>query len=314
MKNLNAKFHQGIMFHHFHDDKIFKKSQGSINETQFYKIIKVIGRKNILDAHEFYKKYKLKTLKHRETCLTFDDGLKCQYEIALPVLENLNIKAFFFVNTLSYEDKYQMLEILRYFRTNYFKNMNDFYDNFFSYFEKNSLNEFFKKNKSLIINKLRLYPFYSKNDIKFRLIRDNFLNYEGYLKIMRKLFKEKKFKISSVKKKLYFSKQELKSLDKKGHIIGLHSHNHPTRIDKLNIKQQLNEYSQNQIILSKILKKKPIDIKFMSHPCGNYNQKTLKILNELGIKMGFRHNLEKKSIKKLEIARMNHANIIRNYL
>ena len=47
-------FFHGIMFHHFHDENLHKKSQGSINQDDFYKLIKFIGRKNILDANEFF--------------------------------------------------------------------------------------------------------------------------------------------------------------------------------------------------------------------------------------------------------------------
>ena len=51
MKN---KFYHGIMFHHFHDNKKHKKSEGSISKDNFYKIIKYIGKKNILNASEFF--------------------------------------------------------------------------------------------------------------------------------------------------------------------------------------------------------------------------------------------------------------------
>ena len=43
-----------IMFHHFHDDLAHKKGQGSISKDNFYKIIKFIGRENILDADIFF--------------------------------------------------------------------------------------------------------------------------------------------------------------------------------------------------------------------------------------------------------------------
>ena len=48
--NQHNNFYHGIMFHHFHDDGIHKKGQGSIDKDDFYKIINFIGRKNILDA------------------------------------------------------------------------------------------------------------------------------------------------------------------------------------------------------------------------------------------------------------------------
>ena len=37
----NNKFYHGIMFHNFHDEKLHKKSQGSISKDNFYKIIEI---------------------------------------------------------------------------------------------------------------------------------------------------------------------------------------------------------------------------------------------------------------------------------
>ena len=44
--NKNSNFFHGIMFHHFHDGKLNKQGQGSINKDDFYKLIKFIGSKN----------------------------------------------------------------------------------------------------------------------------------------------------------------------------------------------------------------------------------------------------------------------------
>ena len=48
--NRKNNFYHGIMFHHFHDDKLHKRGQGSINKDDFYKLIKFIGRRNIIGA------------------------------------------------------------------------------------------------------------------------------------------------------------------------------------------------------------------------------------------------------------------------
>ena len=92
--NKNNNFFHGIMFHHFHDDGIHTKGQGSIDKDDFYKMINFIGRNNILDADIFFEKFKNNKLKEKEVCLTFDDAIKCQIDVALPVLEELKIKSF----------------------------------------------------------------------------------------------------------------------------------------------------------------------------------------------------------------------------
>ena len=38
--NQNNNFYHGIMFHHFHDNGIHSKGQGSIDKDDFYKIAK----------------------------------------------------------------------------------------------------------------------------------------------------------------------------------------------------------------------------------------------------------------------------------
>ena len=115
--NKNSFFH-GIMFHHFHDDNIYKKCQGSINQDEFYKLIEFIGRDNILDAGEFFNRFKENKLSKKNVCFSFDDSLKCQFDIALPVLEDLIIKSFFFVYCSIFKYEPHQLENYRYFRMN----------------------------------------------------------------------------------------------------------------------------------------------------------------------------------------------------
>ena len=48
----------------------------------------------LIIMHSAFTRLKEKKLKKNNVCLTFDDSLKCQYDIALSVLEDLNIKGF----------------------------------------------------------------------------------------------------------------------------------------------------------------------------------------------------------------------------
>jgi hypothetical protein len=82
---------------------------------------------------------------------------------------------------------------------------------------------------------------------------------------------------------------------------------------------QEKEYKKCVSIISKILGKSVDTIKYMSHPCGSYNEDTLQILKKLGIELGFKQimTIEKeKGMNKinnsfLEIARQDHADIIK---
>ncbi len=316
--NNNNNFYHGIMFHHFHDNGIHTKGQGSISKDDFYKMINFIGRKNILDADVFFEKLKNNTLKKNDLCLTFDDAIKSQIDIALPVLEDLKIKSFFFVYTSVFEGKPDNLEVFRYFRMNYFDNVNDFYNNFYKVLDKN-LKNFFENNDEKIQSKKIKFPYYTIEDIKFRLVRDMFLTKKQYEEIMFLMMKEKKFNFKEFYPRLFFDSNDLKKLDSLGHLVGLHSHNHPTILEKFDYDEQKNQYELNLSTISKILNKPKSDIKYMSHPCGSYNDNTLTILKELGIELGFKQIMTiepEKDMKKinnsfLEIARQDHSQIFK---
>jgi peptidoglycan/xylan/chitin deacetylase (PgdA/CDA1 family) len=306
------------MFHHFHDDGIHTKGQGSISKDDFYKMINFIGRNNILDADVFFEKFKKNKLKEDEVCLTFDDAIRCQIDVALPVLEDLKIKSFFFVYTSMFEEKPDNLEIFRYFRMNYFNSVDEFYINFYKVLNAD-LEEFFNKNKNVIKNTKIKFLFHSIEDIKFRLVRDRLLTKDEYEKNMSLMMKEKNFQPKKHYSQLFFDKKDLNQLNSLGHLIGLHSHNHPTLLESLSYDEQKLEYENCISVISKIIDKPKNEIKFMSHPCGSYNNHTLEILKKLGIELGFKEIMTadpERGMKKinnsyLEIARQDHAEIVK---
>ena len=316
--NKNNNFFHGIMFHHFHDDKLHTKSQGSISRDDLYKMIKFIGKKNIINADIFFDKLRNNKLKKNEVCLTFDDAIKSQVDIALPVIEDLRIKSFFFVYTSIFEGKPDLLEVFRYFRMNFFDSVDQFYLNFYEILDEN-LSDFFKSKKMKISSIKRRCPHYSYEDIKFRLIRDIYLDKTQYEKIMIDMMKERKFKFEKFYSILFFNKDDLKKIDALGHLVGLHSHSHPTSLEKLNYDKQKDEYKKNLSLISKILNKPHNKIEYMSHPCGSYNANTLKILRELNISLGFKQTMKfepERNMKKinnslLEIAREDHSMIFK---
>ncbi len=309
-------FFHGIMFHHFHDEKIHLKSQGSISKDDLQKLIKFIGRKNILDANIFYKNLKNKKLKSNQVCFTFDDGIKSQIDIALPVLEEFKIKSFFFIYTSFFDGNFDNLEIFRFFRAIYYQNINSFYKEFNKYVN-HDLDKFFKLQNQEIEYKKKHQPFYSIEDIKFRLIRDKLLAKKDYEEIMLNMMKDKEFNPKDVYANLFFSKDDIKKLDSLGHEVGLHSHEHHTLIEELSYDEQKNQYEKCKSIISKILDKPLNSIKTMSHPCGSYNEETLRILKDLGVDLGFKNIMKiEKGMKtinnsNLEIARINHALVMK---
>ena len=308
-------FNHALMFHHFHDDNKHKKFQGSISKSQFVKIIKFIGRKNIIDPKEFIEGVNKEKNKNK-VCLTFDDGLLSQYDIALPVLEKYQIKAFFFPHTSIFTNSVDYLETYRYFRVNYFDNINNFYSSFFQV-SKLNVNKILSQKK--FVNEIKRIkkkaPFYSQNDIKFRIIRNNVLSTDDYNRIMKRMFIKKNFKPSSVKNLLFLKKKNIVSLVKSGHIIGLHSHTHPYRIGSLKLKDQKKEYLKNIEQVSRISDFKKTSYKSLAHPSGSFDKKMFPFFKKQKIKIAFRHIMtgdgNKINRNIYEIARQDHSNILK---
>ena len=298
----------GIMFHHFHDEKIHKPGQGSINAETFKDIIQYLKvNYKILPPNQFINKLKSKSLQSGDITLTFDDALRCQYDIALPILQTFSIKAFFFVYTNAFSYNPDPLEFYRDLRNNYFDNIDDFYEKFFELFEKNFPILYIKFNKNYEDHYLSEFKFYSENDKKFRFIRDQILGIKKYYEIMETIIIDINYSKELRREKLFMSIKNLKDIINDGHQVGLHSSTHPTNIDKLSYEKQLKEYRINYDFLKTKLGITPIS---MSHPCGKYNESTLNILDTMKIQIGFRSSLKINYAKShLEIPREDHSNI-----
>ena len=306
-----ASFSHAIMFHHFHSEW-HPKVQGSINEKQFEQMLDWLSERcTLIDAEEYADKLDRNTLQEKEVCLTFDDALLCQFEVAYPVLKRRGLRAFFFIYSSPFNNEPDNLEIFRYFRTVAFDDINQFYKLFF----KRVMNEdevAYVAEKELFeqLNYLASSPFYSNEDKWFRYLRDRVLVKERYETIMSRIMHDLNFNIDEAATKLWMTNQHLSQLVGDGHTIGLHSYTHPTLMEKLTFKQQQIEFEKNLCHLESITGSD--NIYSMSHPCGSYNEDTLSILKGMGIRIGFRSNISVKEIKStLEIPRKNHANILK---
>ncbi|WP_262422821.1 hypothetical protein [Brevundimonas denitrificans] len=62
-----------------------------------------------------------------DLCLTFDDALLCQSEIAAPVLKAYGLTGFWFVYSSVLEGRSERLELYRHFRSTRFGDVDEFY-------------------------------------------------------------------------------------------------------------------------------------------------------------------------------------------
>ena len=298
-----------VLFHHFHKKDMFYESPGSLTKNKFHKFIQT-NKNKIINADIFLKNFKKK---NKLVCLSFDDGLKCQYNLALPILKKENLKAFFFIPTSNFSKNKLSVETVRYFKYKHFKNIDDFYFSFFEHFKKIKVKKFdiYSKYKKLIKKINKESPYYSKLDIEHKIIRDHIINEANYNNIILSMMKEKKLNINKLNKKLLMTKNDIIKILKMGHIVGLHSHSHSYKFHNLNFNQEFREYKKNKFFLEKFLKSK---INVASYPFGYQTKNTIKILKKLSIKYAFNKNFIKKNktINKLDfnISRENISNIV----
>lgn len=313
--NYPATIPHGLMFHHFHDDKHYR-GQGSISASDFEAILKFVGLERILDPSEWLRRLWAGQLTDRDVCITFDDGLLCQFDVALPVLDKYNLKAFWFVYSSVFEGELGKFEIYRVFRSKFFKDIDDFYNIFFTkVFQSKFGNTARKVIEEADLKKYsQTFPFYSTNDIHFRLIRDRALNREEFEMIMDAIIQEKGLSLSELSKDIWMSNENLAYLGGQKHTIGLHSYSHPMVLAGLSWEQQQEEYQKNYEHIRKVCGRLPVT---MAHPANSYNDTTLKILEQLGVECGFKSNMFQQddlgqlNKSKYEIAREDHANIMR---
>jgi peptidoglycan/xylan/chitin deacetylase (PgdA/CDA1 family) len=272
---------RSIMFHNFHNKISPKFGQGSISEEQLINIIEKIGRENILDIDEWLEKYNNCELKKNQVCLTIDDGLKCQFKVALPVLKKYNIKAGWYIYTNPINKKYEFLDIYKYFSGIYYNNFEEFYLDFYNYMNKNNFYD--AKQEFDKANYLDKVSCYSYNDRLFRYIRDNVLSKDEFKNLILEMIKTKNLNVKDLIRNIWMTKDEIKELAKT-QLIGLHSCNHPTRMDLVDEKQQYNEYKDCKDCLEILINK---NIYTLSYPCGRYNKDTFKICKEINIKYAF---------------------------
>ena len=301
----------GIMFHHFHDNEKHIEEQGSISGEDFERILDYYEeRYNLIDAYIYTYKALHNNLKDNDVCITFDDNLLCQYDVAIPILNKRNLSAFFFAYTSPIQGKAEKLEIYRHFRHLKFADIDEFYDAFFILYEnkKKELNvDVSVETQFDADNYLTQYSFYSLNDRKFRYYRDEVLGQFRYYQIMDSMLEEYKYDIDKYSQILWCGSKELKDICDHGHIVGLHSHTHPTRLCEYDYNDQLNEYSICKEILENCTGKKVMSA---SYPCGSINDDTVPIMKKLGIEIAFKEIMIPYN-SNLMIPREDHSNIMR---
>lgn len=298
----------GIMFHHFHDER-HAPGQGSLSADELAAMIDFLKPAQILPAREWLTRALRGSLRDGDLCLTFDDNLRCQFDVARPVLESRGLTAFWFVSTAATQGVPNRVEMYRAFRDRCFPDIDAFYDAFFAELERidgdgqiaRAVQQFNP------LSYLCAFSFYSDADRRFRFVRDEVLGPIRYDQVMESLMAAARVDVHGLVRDLWMDAACLERLHAGGHVLGLHTHTHPTRLANLAPAEQEREYRDNYMTLMQITREPPTS---MSHPCNSYNEHTLAILRGLGIQVGFRADMDGGG-SPLEHPRQDHANILR---
>ena len=302
------------MCHRFHRRGDQPSGQGSLTDGEFEQILSRVGFENILSPLEWLSRLKSNRLQNQNLCITFDDGLRSQYEVALPVLEKHGLQAFWFVYSSVFKGKLDKNEIYNYFAVKTFDTFDAFVDEFLLrcgpvLLEKLKGEEFLVYAESL---KARA-PFYTANDLKYRFIRNTLLSRNEFDKIVEDIIRKAGESLSELGENVYMTYAHLKTLHEKGHYVGLHSFDHPFRMADLPPEKQEDQFVRNYKHISTITGEA---IEAMSHPLNSYNDDTLAILSKMGIVCGFRSTMIPPPGKNfnptnLELAREDVVNLIK---
>ena len=208
--------------------------------------------------------------------VTFDDGLKEQYQLAVPILDDLQIPAVLFANSRNFKDK-KVTTVHKIHLLRSIISPSDFLQKI-SQFEMLEFSEEYKKTAKSI------YVYDSEDDAVLKYILNFKMDYTIQEAIIKTIF-DVYFNEKEVLESLYMSENELVNLSKKG-FLGSHTHNHYP-IGLLN--EEAIEY---ELLTSKLFFEKLTNTKIdmVAYPYGNPEASTNKvaeIANQLGYKFGF---------------------------
>jgi len=208
--------------------------------------------------------------------ITFDDGLKEQYQYALPILDELNIPAVFFANSRNFQDKkvstVHKIHLLRAVMSpkDFLTKLSDSTAITFSEADK-------VKAKST-------YIYDDENSAVLKYILNFKLSFEELEVIIETLF-NKLFDEQATLRKLYMDESEIIDLSTKSY-LGSHTHNHYP-IGLLDSKSIEFELRNSKLFFEKMTGS---SVEMVAYPYGSPEACTSEVAqtaSHLGYKLGF---------------------------
>ncbi len=305
-------FAHGLMFHRFRGDGEPAAWQGALSAAEFEDVLLRAGIGNILSPGEWIERSRRGALQPTDRCVTLDDGLRCQIEVALPVLARLGIRAFWFVYTSVWDGVPVKSEIYSYV-AGQTGGMERLIRLFLQGCPPSTLarlesNEFLEYAKAM----REVAPFYSAEDLQYRFLRNRPDGRQEFEETMDRVLCALGSSVDEVSSRLWLTREDGKALVEDGHLVGLHSHDHPYDLARLTIEEQERQYRQN---FDRIVGATGVEPAAVAHPLNSYRDETLAILERMGISCGFRANMVPPRGKcinpgPLEWARVDSKNLV----
>lgn len=188
--------------------------------------------------------------------ITFDDGLKEQYDLALPILQELNIEALFFVNSINYiEKKVSLVHKIHIVRSEVSPEI------IISYFKNSGLNT--ALNTVEVSKAISHYKYDDSETAKLKYLLNFKLEKDKVEEVVNIIF-ENTFTEDEVVKDLYMTREQLKELATLN-MLGSHTHSH-LPLGLLKEEDIFQEISKTKNFLKTISSNK---IEFISYPYGS---------------------------------------------
>ena len=209
--------------------------------------------------------------------ITFDDGLKEQYQLALPILDELKIPAILFANSKNFENKkvstVHKIHLLRSILSS---------SKFFS--ELKHINKLLNLTELDVLKAEKTYIYDTKENAALKYLLNFKIDFTNQEQIISTIF-EKYFDENQVLESLYMTENEIIELSAKG-FLGSHTHNHYP-IGLLNENEMEFELNHSKLFFENLTNSK---IEMVAYPYGSpeaCTNQTAEIAKKVGYKFGF---------------------------